>query len=410
MVIFFWPTYLFGIGYDFGQKAHYFISAFFAVILAMASGSRRISLVGVAIFLPLFLMVFVVFLLRIPVATNFEIGIIIKLFLLFVILHAAYAFIRPSFVLGREDGFIKAIFIVYGLEVVFVISQFILPDGEILKIWSAHPIKSYWGFRAPGTFEWVYALCFISVFILTYTGFSLDEETRKSPLTIYYFCVFSIFMCIVVLSQSKAGYVALFLSLIYGLLLDRLLTGKFERALISVIGGFVALLALFILFVGIEFSYISNFVELLSSGELDSSTNYRKYQIELAWSHGIENWHRGTVFDEDKLIIENAYFDYLYRYGIAGLFFYGLFSITLVLYSLAVLANVAKNLKLGLENSKIYRLMLATHLTFFSALWFSFSYAPLDGYKTSVWSYFCLALALVISQRQAIIRRCRSAA
>lgn len=104
MVIFFWPTYLFGVGYDFGQKAYYFVCALFAVVLAMVAGAGRISINGLALVSPLIFLFASVFILRLPVASIFEVGILIKLTLLFTVLHSAYLFIKPSLEFGKAKA------------------------------------------------------------------------------------------------------------------------------------------------------------------------------------------------------------------------------------------------------------------------------------------------------------------
>lgn len=397
-VLFFWPTYVAGVGNDLGQKSHYFVCAFFALLLAVISRQRQISLIGIAIFLPYLILVGIVFPLRMPIVSLFEIGIIVKLILFIVITNCVYIFLKPITTRGKESKFIGVILLIYSLEAAFVVAQFVFGDNSILQLWSSHTVQSYWGFRAPGTFEWVYSLCFVSVFLLTYCGFGLSFGGKKykliEPL------LFFLYLLIVALSQSKAGYISLIFTLIYGIYLDRILRGQFNLKLLGLLLTFISFILILSYFSRIELSYIVNFIETISSGELDPSSSYRKLQIELALTQGLDNWYRGVPINENMLIIENAYFDYLYRYGITGLISYCIFIFMLYFYSLRVLRKVSKDIRRGVENLVIYRLSLSVHLTFFSAFWFSLSFAPLDGYKTSVWSYFCLALCMAISQRQ----------
>jgi hypothetical protein len=393
LIVFFWPTYLFG-GGDSPQKIHYIVCAGWLLLSAIILRTNKLPLVGFVLISPLALVFFLVFTIRVPQASLFEVGIVFKLGLFVCILNGGYILLFDVFSRLLIDRFISVLMFFYFLEILFVCMQFFFGDNTILQIWSSHSVKSFWGIRAPGTFEWVYTLCFVFVFVLSYSVFKTVRSCSKWK-SLFINCSFFLFVSVVSLTQSKSGYVACILTGLYGLFLDWLLIGRCNKRFIFSV-FFIVLCVVFVsVTYDLEFSYISRFIDGYVSGDLDSSTNYRMLQLDTAFNDGMNNWYKGVSTNE--LIVENAYFDYFYRYGIFGFLAYVLFVSCAYIYSLVVTVRISRVVRAFQLSENVYLLALCSHLTLFSVFFFSLSFSPFDGYKSAAWSYFNLSMSMALS-------------
>jgi hypothetical protein len=277
----------------------------------------------------------------------------------------------------------------FGLSMCFVILiQFITRDPQVFSVFSGADFVSYIGVRPPGTFEWGYVTCFVLVYFVAGNTLLLINE-----FSIWRMLSLALLLLCVVLTQSKSGYVGVIfstlISLYFAFKYRVAPRGKIVVALILVVSGVILAISIFIHKYGTEnFLHILNFVNaILGSGDMDASTSTRLRQAIEAVNVGYNYWNTGLLGSYD-FIIENAYLDYLYRYGIFGFLFY--ISLMLALLTYAVISSI----EVATNNSSLEEkiVIVSSTASVFGLAIISMSGGIFDGYKSSFWVAIIIAL------------------
>lgn len=380
--IFYWPTYMFGLETTSAQKSHYFITLLLTS-LAFAYVKPKLKLpLGIVFLLPLLISYIFIFFQRIPEATFFELGILVKFFIFFVFTLLIYMLFNGLYPKKESVNDISEVFLaVFYLQIFFIFLQVFFGDNSFLAIWNHKAVVTAWGMRPPGTFDWVYTTCFFLTFFIIYFTYQvlLGLKVKRSIviLVLSFFCI--------LLSQSKVGYVTTIASLIYFyfLLIGFSLQGKYRLFILflSVVFLFIGI----ILYSSIDISYVSNFLTMFLDGKLDGSTGTRKKQALLALSQGLQYWYSGSPQALQGVIIENGYLDYFFRYGLFGFVSYILLLFISYFYSLFVLRKVVFSFKRSFASVELLIFMMSIHISLFSMLLYTNSGTITDGYKASFW-------------------------
>jgi len=396
LAIFYWPTYILDFaGRDVAQKLYFVMLPLFFCGLALILYKKiRVPDISAA-YLLFFVLLFFVFIQNIELADARRVYLPIKQLLLFLFFCSVYTLLLAYFNGSNYKKIHKSIYIVYGIQFLVVFIQLIKPETTVFSLFNARLATSPMGVRAPGTFEWVYITCFVFNFFIYFTLVDAFVFGKKKG----YFLA-GLALIVVLLSQSKTGYIASFLSIIYltFLLVIFNVKGK-AKAIKSLILGMFLVVLLFS-FADIELTHIENFINYaFGDGKMDGSTTTRIRQSNAALQVGIEYWHTGYLGAYD-FVIENGYLDYLYRYGFFGIFYYLTFSGLIYFISFQNCKVIIRAYKLGLlENRVVLNLAIASHGTLLLAFFYSFSSAPFDGYKSAFWC--CLMLAISTALRNA---------
>ncbi|WP_335903764.1 hypothetical protein [Shewanella algae] len=388
IVFCFWPTYFLG-GVNVSQKIYYFVVAGFSLLLSLVSVSRFKLDSFLSIFIGYLFLFFFVFIQDLEYASFFHVGVIVKHFLLFIFCVCFYSILVSAFS-SYEDlvRVSRAFFYLLIAQICYVILQVIYPESDFLSIWNHKEVVTDFGLRPPGFFDWVYATCFFYVYFIVccILNYSFKVSAVKNLLLLGFLLV------LVLVSQSKAGYVTVFLSILYTAFISKFFLLKNVCRIVSLMCLGVALLIFIIVGVGIDLTYISNFVQMFLDGKLDGSTGTRQYQAELAISQGISYWNSGSPLAKDGIIIENAYLDYLFRYGILGGIFFILFMLSAWWYSFMVMRSVIMDFREGRVGVRPLAVVISCHVTVFASIIINNSGSITDGYKSSFWFYIILSV------------------
>jgi len=325
----------------------------------------------------------------------FHISVLIKPVLIFLYTIFFYSLFIRFFSHSDLKGFAKALTWLLICQLIFIGLQVVLGDHPVLMIFNHKEVETGFGVRAPGTFDWVYITCYFLSFYLIYQLLDLLMFKKAfSNLIILFFILIAI-----VLSQSKTGYLATLLICIYFFCFSIYAQiGIAKKLFIMFIAATVSLTSVVIL-LGIEFQYIEKFIELITEGRMDASTSTRKKQIILALSEGLSNWYSGSPLAFKGIIIENAYLDYLFRYGILGLLQYLFVLGFMITYSGWVACKVVNLYKLGKESQYAVKLAISAHLSMIAAALYSFTGTPIDAYKCAIWSSFIFSMVIFLNYR-----------
>ena len=344
--------------------------------------------------LPLIAM-FTSFLFNVSLFSTFHVSVLIKPLLLFFYVVFFFSLLVKCF--NEKDNYIikNTLNLIFIIQLIIILLQIIFGDVAALKVLSFKEVYSGFGFRAPGTFDWVYVTCyFLSFFLgLHIIGFYLGDKKKSSGIYIL------LSLIAIFLSQSKTGYLATVIISLYFVFLSLLLRLKIANKIITVMLIALTLLTLCIIYLGLNLDYITTFIDLVQQGRLDGSTSTRKKQTLLALNEGFRYWYSGSPLALKGMIIENSYFDYLFRYGLAGLITFLLIIFTLYFYSLRVCINTKRLLDRGCVSFDTFQLSVACHVSMFAASIYSFSGTPLDGYRSAIWSCFVIALVAYINYK-----------
>ncbi|MCF7513912.1 O-antigen ligase family protein [Pseudoalteromonas sp. L23] len=390
-LLFYWPTYFIpSIAPTVMQKS-YFIVMLGMLTISILATRTKFALPSLAY---VYLLPTVAMLITFPFQwqhfSSFHFGVLIKPFFLFFYTAAFFSLLRTHFQLQDLPKLTKVLLGMMILQLVFIALQIILGDIPALKIINSRQVYAGFGFRAPGTFEWVYITCYVLSFFLVYCimEFFLGKKKVAAGISITF-----IFLAIF-LSQSKTGYLATAIIAIYFSALSVALNLGIAKKLLILKGCFIGLAILAILQLDINLQYIVQFIELMSSGELDGSTSTRKAQTITALSQGLEYWYSGSPLAYDGVIIENTYLDYLFRYGLFGLIAITSVLIIFYFYSLKVCFTSRRHIAtLGFTHLK---LSVSAHLSVTAAILYAFTGTPLDAYRSALWSAFVAALMVYL--------------
>lgn len=393
-ILCYWPSYFIpGVEDHTMQKVYIFIMIgyFFIVVLATRTIIRVPSIAYVYL-LPLIAML-ITFMFSVPKFSFFHISVLVKPFLLFLFVVFFYSLLTTHFDLTNSNKIKKALTIVFIIQLLFIVSQIILGDIPLLMLFNSKEVYEGFGFRAPGTFDWVYITCyFLSFFLAIYIIEFFFGKKKLLPF-IFITCAF----LAIFLSQSKTGYLATILVAFYFTFLSVVLRlGIAGKILISMF-SLLALFIVFVIYFEVNLDYITRFVTFLLQGKLDGSTSTRTNQTLTALDQGLTYWYMGSPLAIEGSIIENTYLDYLFRYGLLGLLAFLSIITVFYSYSLMVCINANKLYRQGLLTFQIFQLSIGCHITFFAASLYSFTGTPIDAYRSALWSCFVISLAAYIN-------------
>jgi len=389
----YWPTYIVpGLPVDALQKAHYVMVALFAVLIGWLNGARLV-MPKLAL---LYLLPLAVYLLVFPqilaVTTFFHVGLILKVFTFSLFIVALYSVLRKSFNVDNTPSLTRLFYLILLLQLMFVALQLVFGDTTWLGWWNHKEVVTPWGKRAPGTFDWVYSTCYFLTFFIP----MLLLNSVRSRYKFFNAVLLGAVMIVILLSQSKTGYLATVLVFLY-LLIFMWFSGAVGAGRIALLYLLLAVfLLLVLLYSGIELEYISNFIDMVTRGSTDGSTYTRLYQTKLAVGEGLAYWFRGSPDVLRGVVIENAYLDYLFRYGIWGLVQYLLFIGLLVLLSGMVAYRAVQQSNAKLIPAQTAVIALCCHISMVALAFYSLSAATADAYKSSMWTCFVFTLTIFV--------------
>lgn len=389
----YWPTYIVpGLSVDASQKMHYVLVALFALAIAWLNGVRLVvPKLALLYLLPLIVYLFVFP--QILASTNFfHIGLTLKVFTFSLFIVAVYSVLCKSFNVYNTNQLTRLFYVVLLLQLGFVMLQLVFGDMAWLGWWNQKEVITPWGKRAPGTFEWVYSTCYFLTFFIPL----LLINSVKSNYKIFNALLLSVLLMVILLSQSKTGYLATVLVFVYLLVFMWLSGTPGARRVALLYMVMTVFLVLVLLYSGIELEYISNFIELILRGSTDGSTYTRMYQTRLAVSEGLTYWYQGSPDVLRGVVIENAYLDYLFRYGIGGLIQYLLFIGLMVLLSGVVAYRAVKQSNARLIPLATAVIALCCHVSMVALAFYSLSAATADAYKSSMWTCFVFTLTIFV--------------
>ncbi|MBZ9610296.1 hypothetical protein [Rheinheimera maricola] len=389
----YWPTYIVpGLPVDALQKAHYVMVALFAVAICWLNGARLVMPKLAVLYLLPLLVYLLVFPQILAVTTFFHIGLILKVFTFSLFIVAVYSVLRKSFNVNNTPSLTRLFYLVLLLQLMFVALQLVFGDTTWLGWWNHKEVVTAWGKRAPGTFDWVYSTCYFLTFFIPMLLLNSVRSRYKFLNAILLGAV----LIVVLLSQSKTGYLATVLVFAY-LLLFMWCSGAKASGRVALLYLLMAVFLLLVLiYSGIELEYISNFIELISSGSTDGSTYTRLHQTKLAVGEGLAYWYQGSPDVLRGVVIENAYLDYLFRYGIWGLMQYLVFIGLLVLISGVVAYKAVQQANAALIPNQTALIALCCHISMVALSIYSLSAATADAYKSSMWTCFVFTLTIFV--------------
>ncbi|WP_096041110.1 MULTISPECIES: hypothetical protein [Pseudoalteromonas] len=394
-VLCYWPTYFIPtIDAAVMQKSYFVVMLAYLTLIIFATRTKvSIPNVAYVYWLPLFAML-ISFPFAIKNFSTFHFSVLIKPILLFSYVIFFYSLLVENFKLTNSIKIKKALTAIFIVQLIVILLQIIFGDIAPLKMLSFKDVYSGFGFRAPGTFDWVYITCyFLSFFLAVYIIEFFFGSNKKSAALFIILAFLAIF-----LSQSKTGYLATVITALYFTFLSIILRlGIAKKIMLSM----VTLLTLFILLIayfGVNLDYITRFIDLLQQGHLDGSTSTRKNQTILALTEGFTYWYSGSPLALKGVIIENSYLDYLFRYGLLGLIAFTSMLFIFYYYSLMVCIKCKKLYDKKLASFELFQLSVACHISFFSATLYSFTGTPVDAYRSALWSSFVIALVAFINR------------
>ncbi|WP_158678132.1 hypothetical protein [Pseudoalteromonas sp. T1lg23B] len=368
------------------QKSFFVVMLLVLTASVLATRTRLlIPALSYVYFFPILAM-FVAFFFQWQKFSAFHAGVLVKPFMLFLCTLAFFSLLKAHFKLVELPKLGNILFIMLLLQLVLIALQIILGDIPALKIISFKKVYDGFGFRAPGSFDWVYITCYVLSFYLAYFIVELFLGTRKA---IALLMIIMIFIAIF-LSQSKTGYLATALLALYFSLLSITLNLGIAKKLLLLKLCFISVATFAIIQLNLNLDYIANFIELMSQGQLDGSTSTRKLQTIIAIEQGLTYWYSGSPLALNGVIIENTYLDYLFRYGLLGFISIVLLFMTCYFYSLKVCFTSRKNI--SILGFKHLQLSIAAHIAITSAILYGFTGTPLDASRSAIWSAFILAL------------------
>ncbi|HCG6789354.1 TPA: O-antigen ligase family protein [Vibrio parahaemolyticus] len=397
LTIVFFPTYLFGNNTSSGQVV---LFAIFPMVLSIAwllavAGSKENKFES-SFFLNVILFIF---------GLNF-ITIISKLDFIDTkdvfnhMRYLCYAFVfSVSYDFARKidlklNKLSNTLYVISILSVIFVLLQIIMPNSTFVDLITKKPAIDYLGFRLGGPFEWsyIFSFCLLPTLVM-----GIYQFTRKEGNFATY--AISIFVLIVfLLSQSKAAYLSLLFSSLF-LFLFSILKYKNNFRLYFLFFSALSVLIVVVSVYGEMFSHIANFISKVNSGDLDGSTTSRINQLKNV-SYTLDN---NLIFGYPikEVIIENAYFHYLYNYGFLGLLAYIILIFSFFCDSILRLYNAIRS-----DNTNSY---IGLHLGMVCFTGSIFIYAlgasPTDANKSSYFFYFIYAIFSAASSNYFQIRK-----
>lgn len=394
-ILCYWPTYfILSVEPTVMQKSYFLVMLGYLSIIVLAS-KTTLSIPNSAYVycLPLLAML-VSFPFSIGELSGFHFSVLVKPILLFLYVIFFYSLLVENFNVTDILKIKKALTSIFVIQLVVIVLQIVLGDIAPLKILSFKDVYSGFGFRAPGTFDWVYITCyFLSFFLAIHIIEFFFGKKRKTAALFVTFSLLAIF-----LSQSKTGYLATVIIALYFVFLSIVLKLGIAKKIIFSMLLLLALLILFIIYFEINLDYITRFIDLLQKGHLDGSTSTRKGQTILAFEEGFKYWYKGSPLALQGVIIENSYLDYLFRYGLLGLLAFTSMIFIFYFYSLMVCIKCKKLFDKQLINFELFQLSVGCHISFFAASLYSFTGTPVDAYRSALWSSFVIALVAFINR------------
>jgi O-antigen ligase len=281
------------------------------------------------------------------------------------------------------------------LILLFVLAQAIQPNLPILRYISNRPIIGNLGVQIGGPFVWSYSLGHFLILV----AFLLFARLWLGPPRFIHASLLAACLVLVALSQSKAVYLAFFVlfSAFFAFTLGArkiVRHSKFLLPLAITLGLAASVFAYF----GPELGNIARFIDSMSAGGVDASTQTRLNQIGAVTQTIAANPWFG--YPTSHLVIENAYGHYLYYFGLIGLivYFFVLAAICFVNYRIM-------RISFELVQMKQLRPLGIGFLAYsVSTVILSLAYAPLDGHKSAYVFWFLLGCYHGVV-RQAMLRR-----
>lgn len=288
-----------------------------------------------------------------------------------IIFIAAYSLCRYF-----RLGFSSITFIIYFLYISiisFIILQLTLPDTKVVSLVTNRSILHPWlGIQIGGPFIWSYSLAFILTLPLSLFLSGILYSDRKA---LFIFLTIST-LVIFFLTQSKSAYLALMLIFtVFFILYYRMLSFGNRFLLTFSMASFFALCFYYFSKYLSHLGNIERFINSLTEGQLDASTNARYNQLSYLGDSLRENPFFG--YPQDYVIIENAYGYYTYFFGVVGAFVYILLLIILFRLLLIIAFRDSR------ANTEFFGLKVSFAIFVASAFIFSLSNPPLDSVKTS---------------------------
>lgn len=389
----YWPTYfILSIDPAVMQKSHFIVMFVYLITITLCTRTQLIvPNIAYVYLLPLGAML-IAFSFAVAKFSAFHISVLIKPILLFFYVVFITSLLYYNFTVSDNKWIKKNLNTIFLLQILIIVFQIIFGDTTALKVLSFKEVYTGFGFRAPGTFDWVYVTCYFLNFFLAlhliefYLGYK-----RKTAAIYILFSLIAIF-----LSQSKTGYIATIFVALYFIFLSIILQLKITKKIIVAMVVTLSLFVSCIIYLDLNLDYITTFIDLMQQGQLDGSTSTRKAQTITAVTEGLTHWYKGSPMALQGLIIENSYLDYLFRYGLFGLIAFTSIIVIFYFYSLHICMKTKKRFHQGYVNFETFQLSVACHVSLFVAPLYSFSGTPLDGYRSSIWSCFIIALITYI--------------
>ncbi|MEL0647382.1 hypothetical protein V6248_08095 [Pseudoalteromonas agarivorans] len=394
-VLCYWPTYFIpSIEPAVMQKSYFLVILVYLILIVLATKTNvSVPHVAYVYCFPLLAML-VSFSFTIEHFSAFHFSVLIKPILLFAYVVFFYSLLVENFNLTNGIKIKRALTTIFVLQIIVIILQIVFGDIAPLKILSFKEVYSGFGFRAPGTFDWVYITCyFLSFFLALYIIEFFFGSKKKSAALFIILAFLAIF-----LSQSKTGYLATIIIALYFTLLSIVLRLGIAKKIMFIMVIFLILFISSIIYFEINLDYITRFIDLLLRGRLDGSTSTRKGQTLLALKEGFEHWYSGSPMALQGSIIENSYLDYLFRYGLLGLFAFTSMLFIFYYYSLVVCIQCKQLYDKKQVSFELFQLSVACHISFFAASIYSFTGTPVDAYRSALWSSFIIALVTFINR------------
>ncbi len=269
--------------------------------------------------------------------------------------------------------------IIIFLELSFLVFQYNYPRHPFVMAFSRSHISSFLGIRLSGSFDWSYAFTFFLQFYCIYYFFIYIYKR-----SIFAFLLFIATSIAIFTAQSRTGIGSYFLIMSYIMFFASKSKTKLIPKVIIVM--MMVLIAIAVVSSD-DFTYIKN--KMVSEHGKLNITRYLARQAQLRHilkSDGIE-----LLFGNSKaedLTIENAYGDYLYRYGVGGLICYLAF-VAILIMSARWIVTIAYNQ----ENENLKALGMAIYGMTISVPLYSFACSPLDGHKISILYYLMFGFA-----------------
>ena len=139
-------------------------------------------------------------------------SVLIKPLLLFFYVVFFFSLLVKCF--NEKDNYIikNTLNLIFIIQLIIILLQIIFGDVAALKVLSFKEVYSGFGFRAPGTFDWVYVTCYFLSFLFRFAHYRVFIwETKKNQRGIYIL----LSLIAIFLSQSKTGYLATVIIALY---------------------------------------------------------------------------------------------------------------------------------------------------------------------------------------------------